>query len=96
MPQPIFLVECYTATATAEAAADLLTRLRILGSRFATGALTPLSCIAVPGDEIFFCLVESDSLESVHRALQRTSIGYERVVGAFAVGLIEPLREASG
>lgn len=96
MPQPLFLVECYSSSATAEAAADLLARLRALGSRFASGVLTPLSCIAVPGDEIFFCLIESDSLESVHRALQRTSIGYQRVVGAFAVGLTAPPREASG
>lgn len=47
--------------------------------------MTPVSCIAVPADEMCFCLVESDSAELVRDALLRIAVGHERIVGAIQV-----------
>jgi hypothetical protein len=80
--QPLFLVECYTSPATAECAAHLLARL---GSRAGDAAVTPVSCIAVPADEMCFCLVESDSAELVREALSQIALGHERIVAAIQV-----------
>jgi hypothetical protein len=80
--KPLFLVECYTSPATAEGAAQLLARL----SSSAEGAgVTPVSCIAVPTDEMCFCLVESNSAEAVQEVLARVAVGHERIVGAIQV-----------
>jgi hypothetical protein len=83
--QSVFLVECYTASATAERAEQMLARLSELPGR---GTVVPVSCIAVPSDEMCLCLVEGDSAESVHQALTRISIGHERIVEAVAVNLV--------
>jgi hypothetical protein len=80
--QPLFLVECYTSPATAEGGAQLLARL---GSAADDGTVKPVSCIAVPADEMCLCLVEADSAESIRQALGRMSIGHERIVGAVQV-----------
>lgn len=81
--QPLFLVECYASSATAELAKQMLTQLGSLADE--TPGLTPVSCIAIPADELFLCLVESDSAESVHKALSSIAIGHERIVGAVQV-----------
>jgi hypothetical protein len=80
--QPLFLVECYTSPATAEGAAQLLAQL---GSSVEGAAVTPVSCIAVPADDMCLCLVESDSAELVQEALSRIAVGHERIVGAIQV-----------
>jgi hypothetical protein len=80
--QPLFLVECYTSPATAECAAQLLARL---GASAGERAVTPVSCIAVPADEMCLCLVESDSAEFVQEALSRIAVGHERIIGAIQV-----------
>lgn len=68
---------------------QLLTRLGSLAgdAGHADGApgITPVSCIAIPADEMCLCLVESDSAESVHRALTSIAMGHERIVGAVQV-----------
>lgn len=81
--QPLFLVECYASSATAELAAQMLTRLGSLAD--GTPSVTPVSCIAVPADEMCLCLVESDSAESVRQALSSIELGHERIVGAVQV-----------
>lgn len=81
--QPLFLVECYASSATAELATQMLTRLGSLADE--APGLTPVSCIAIPTDEICLCLVESDSAESVRRALSSIAMGHERIVGAVQV-----------
>jgi hypothetical protein len=81
--QPLFLIECYSSSATAELATQMLAQLGSLADE--TPGLTPVSCIAIPADEVCLCLVESDSAESVHRALSSISIGHERIVGAVQV-----------
>jgi hypothetical protein len=80
--QPVFLVECYTSPATAECAAQLLAHL---GASAGEGAVTPVSCIAVPADEMCLCVVESDSAELVQEALSRIAVGHERIIGAIQV-----------
>ena len=77
------MVECYASSATAELAMQMLTQLGSLADE--TPGLTPVSCIAIPADELFLCLVESDSAESVHKALSSIAIGHERIVGAVQV-----------
>jgi len=81
--QPLFLVECYSSSATAELATQMLAQLGSLADE--APGLTPVSCIAIPADEVCLCLVESDSAESVHRALSKIAIGHERIVGAVQV-----------
>jgi hypothetical protein len=84
--QPLFLIECYSSSATAELATQMLAQLGSLAGDADGGpGLTPVSCIAIPADEVCLCLVESDSAESVHRALSSISIGHERIVGAVQV-----------
>ena len=83
MGQPLFLVECYSSSATAELATQMLAQLGSLADE--APGLTPVSCIAIPADEVCLCLVESDSAESVHRALSKIAIGHERIVGAVQV-----------
>jgi len=84
--EPLFLIECYASSATAEVAAEMLAQLRS-GANGGSGAspVTPMSCIAVPSDEIIYCLVASDSADSVHEALTNMSIGHDRIVGAVEV-----------
>ena len=47
--------------------------------------MTPVSCIAVPADEMCLCLVESDSAELVQEALSRIAVGHERIIEAIQV-----------
>jgi len=80
--QSLYLVECYSSAATAERAAELLTRLSELPG---PDTVVPVSCIAVPSDEMCLCLVEADSAEAVHQALTQIAFGHERIVEAVSV-----------
>ena len=65
---------------------QLMTRLGSLAGD--APGLTPVSCIAIPTDEMYLCLVESDSAESVRQALSSIAMGHERIVGAVQVSAV--------
>ncbi|WP_367128656.1 hypothetical protein [Saccharothrix sp. HUAS TT1] len=80
----LFLVECYLHAANPREVAVAVEAVRAAGERSAS-ALALRCCLAIPGDDSYFCVFAADGAEVLATAFDLAGVAFERIVEAAAV-----------
>ncbi|MFD7660038.1 hypothetical protein ACFV4N_39185 [Actinosynnema sp. NPDC059797] len=91
-PARLFLVECYLPGADPDEVVAALRRVLAAG-----GGTAELSCcLAVPGDDTYFCLFAGDGPEELETTFHRAGVPFERIVEARRVAHAPALPHQGG
>ncbi|GAB2963190.1 hypothetical protein [Saccharothrix stipae] len=83
-PTRLFLAECYLYAANPREVAAAMTAVRAAADLCAV-PVTIRCCLAVPGDDSYFCVFAADGVEALERVFGRAGVSFERIVEATAV-----------
>ncbi|MER5268873.1 hypothetical protein ABTZ99_42950 [Actinosynnema sp. NPDC002837] len=79
----LFLVECYLPGADPDEVATAMRSVVAAGREAAAFAC----CLAIPGDDSYFCLFNSGTTEDLELTFRRAGVPFERIVEATQVSL---------
>jgi hypothetical protein len=79
----LFLVECYLPGAAATEIAVAMSSVVAAGR----GTAAFVYCLAIPGDDTYFCLFSGGTPEHLGLMFRRAGVPFERIVEATRVGL---------
>ena len=79
----LFLVECYLPGAVATEITVAMSSVVAVGR----GTAVFVCCLAIPGDDTYFCLFSGGTPEHLELTFRRAGVPFERIVEARRVGL---------